>query len=228
MRFIPLAGEEPRTAPEEPKDEEEDSDPEETWETWTVVLGDQLRTVELALSPRHSWFAGDVLPLPGGQMSGRNLGEEDRSQKHEPLHETVDRRAGGEWIPLPQTRPRALRIHAACRTKKTTLIMERGRARGQACWTEMNPLLSVPAGDARETTLIVERGDGTRPATSDGDDPSPFGPRQGREGDVLGSRSALVKGRRARRGPERITQEARYDQRGRGQGTEESPCGSTG
>ena len=48
---------------------------------------------------------------------------------------------------------------------------------------EMNPLLSVPARDSKETSLIIERGDGMRPGASDGDEPPSFGLSQGRAGD---------------------------------------------
>ena len=68
-----------------------------------------------------------------------------------------------------------------------------------------DPLLSVPDRDAKEKTLIMERGDGTRPGASDEDDPPPLGPRQGCEGDIMGSQDALKRGRWARVGPEKTT-----------------------
>ena len=56
-----------------------------------------------------------------------------------------------------------------------------------------DPLLSVPDRDAKEKTLIMERGDGTRPGASDEEYPPPFG------------QDALKRGRWARVGPERTT-----------------------
>ena len=124
VRSIPLAGEEPGTAPEETQDEEstvmvvEDSKPEETREKGTVMLADELRTVELApaISPVGSCpvrpgrgfeipdFARDVPSLLRRQMSSRDFGERNRLQKLGPIHEAVDCRTGRDWIPRPQAR----------------------------------------------------------------------------------------------------------------------------